>query len=106
AVRVRSPSGGSTLMTLAPKSTSAFPHDGPDSTRDRSSTCTPASGLAPVTLWVGHSRPVDTRARDLEETRLLCEHLNRVPHAQRGRARRRRRHHRALESVRWIRTHD
>ena len=51
AVRVRSPSGGSTLITSAPRSASALPHDGPDSTRDRSSTPTPASGRFACTAF-------------------------------------------------------
>src|SRR5881227_2370947 len=50
AVRVRSPSGGSTLITSAPRSARALPHDGPDNTRDRSSTRTPSSGAGPASL--------------------------------------------------------
>jgi hypothetical protein len=43
--RVSSPRAGcSTLMTSAPRSASAIAHIGPASTRDRSSTRTPASG--------------------------------------------------------------
>ena len=39
------PRAAPTLMTSAPRSASAFPHDGPDSTRERSRTRIPASGL-------------------------------------------------------------
>ena len=45
AVRVTSPSGGSTLVTSAPRSASSRPHSGPETTRERSSTLIPASGM-------------------------------------------------------------
>ena len=46
--RLRSPPGGSTLMTSAPWSASSAVHIGPDSTADRSSTRMPCSGWLEV----------------------------------------------------------
>src|SRR5436305_1839656 len=45
--RVASPSGGSTLITSAPRSASIRPHSGPETTRDTSTTRVPESGAAP-----------------------------------------------------------
>jgi len=50
--RVRSPFGGSTLMTSAPRSVSARVAWGPASTRVKSSTRTPSSGRT-ITLTLG-----------------------------------------------------
>src|SRR5262245_50449560 len=48
-LRVSSPApGGSSLITSAPRSASVIVHHGPASTRDRSSTRTPVSGVFPV----------------------------------------------------------
>ena len=61
--RVRSPEGGSTLITSAPRSASTRPQIGPEKIRVRSTTRMPSSGPFVIADQRRITRPCPTRRR-------------------------------------------
>src|SRR3954469_8655621 len=76
--RVRSPSGGSTLITSAPRSASTSEHDGPITVWPSSRTRMPASGSSRADVSFAMPITSPSRCRSRAQFREVAAHLHRT----------------------------